>query len=180
MRQEGDVKKYRVKDYLDFLANVKNIPVGIRPPIWFVPPNDLTTMKTVETSLTSWNFRNIMSFFTTNPNHLAGQYLNQTISFTVTWPFFLGILEVWAEIQFPSMLISPGSLYFRIKFANAQNVFQCTMDPCRRIVGTYHDYVPNSGLNNQYATKYLGQNLDKSKCQTTARACNGAQNPVGV
>ena len=33
MRQEGDVKKYRVKDYLDFLANVKNIPVGIRPPI---------------------------------------------------------------------------------------------------------------------------------------------------
>ena len=67
---------------------MKNIPVGIRPPIGFVPPGDLTTMKTVETSPAAWNFGDIMSFFTANPNHLAGQYLNQTISFTVTLPIF--------------------------------------------------------------------------------------------
>ena len=46
------------------------------------------------------------------------------------------------------MLIAPGSFYLQLRFAKVAQAFQFTMDPCRRIFGTYRDYVPNIGLAN--------------------------------
>jgi len=57
-----------------------------------------------------------------------------------------------AEKQFPTMLISPGLLYIQIRLAKMEQAFQATMDPCRRIFGTYRDYVPNIGFKSYYAT----------------------------
>ena len=174
MRMEGDMKKYRVQDYLQFLANVKNIPVGISSPITIINNDSalshdvmastgLLTRK--ETFAGNWNFEAVKTYFTNNTQHLQGQ--SQSYKCTVTLPIFSGILGCWAEKQFPSMLISPGSFYLQIKFATAANAFQCAMDPCRRIHGTYRDYVPNCGLPNYYATEFNGQNINETKVNLT-------------
>lgn len=165
-RQEGDTKKYRVQDYMDFLANVKNIPVGIKSNVSFTKNQDglqhSKTAGTNECNASAWNFGGIMD--TLSVNHLAAA--SQSVKFTVSLPIFSGIIGCWAEKQFPSMLISPGSFYFQIKFANAENAFQTAMDPCRRILGTYRDYIPNCGLPNYYKTEFNGQNLAHSKINT--------------
>lgn len=171
MRMEGDTKKYRVQDYLQFLANVKNIPVGISSPINIIKNDDAlrhdrSSTDKGETDISKWNFTEFTNYFNANPNHLTNA--TQSYKCTVTLPIFSGILGVWAEKQFPSMLISPGSFYIQIKFASAQNAFQLAMDPCRRIHGTYRDYVPNCGLPNYYATEFAGQNISREKCLLTA------------
>jgi hypothetical protein len=173
MRMEGDTKKYRVQDYLQFLANVKNIPVGISSPKSIINSDealrhDVSESNRGETDVSKWNFTEFRNYFTSNPNHLTNAF--QSFKCTVTLPIFSGILGVWAEKQFPSMLVSPGSFYLQIKFASAQNAFQCAMDPCRRIHGTYRDYVPNCGLPNYYQTEFAGQNVDRTKCRPSQKA----------
>lgn len=156
IRAEADSKKYRVQDYLTYLANVKNIPVGIAPLKSFVAADAFSThglYGTGETSSSSWNFTNVQT-------HMTGQ--STEIKYSVSLPIFSGILGLWAEKQFPTMLISPGSFYIQLKFAKAQQAFQCTMDPCRRIFGTYRDYVCNNGLSTYYITEKDGQYLNNS------------------
>lgn len=142
-RMEADQKKYRIQDYLEFLANVKNIPVGIKPAQDFIATgsavgHSLNNATPCETNVASWNFAAV--------SQLAGDAKKASTKYTVSLPIFSGILGVWAEKQFPAMLISPGSFYFQIKFASAAQAFQVAMDPCRRVRGTLRDYIPNAGL----------------------------------
>lgn len=144
------LKRYRLQDYLQFLSNVKNIPVGI------VGSKSMIG-KTVGTTgvpdNTQWNFNAANPYSsTTNPNG--------TITFTVYLPIFSGILGLWAEKAFPTMLIAPGSFYIQVRFARATQAFQLAMDPCRRVIGTYRDYVPNYGLLSGFNTDFLGGHLD--------------------
>ena len=184
IRQEGEVKKYRIQDYIQYLANVKNIPVGIAPTAQFtydgnglarpsVPTATFTSqIDNGETKISNWNFASIASNNSIINSHMTG---TTKFQYTVTLPIFSGLLGVWAEKQFPTMLISPGSFYIQMKFAKASHAFQCAMDPCRRILGTYRDYVPNCGLANFYATEFRGQNLDATK-QGLIPACDGTNN----
>lgn len=162
IRMEADARKYRVQDYLNYLANVKNIPVGIAPSKSFVAADTFLNHglnASGETAPASWNFNTIS-------NHMTGQ--STSINFTVSLPIFSGVLGLWAEKQFPTMLISPGSFYIQLKFAKAQHAFQCAMDPCRRIFGTYRDYVCNAGLPNYFQTEQNGRYLDKSGSAVSA------------
>ena len=153
IRAEADARKYRVQDYINFLANVKNIPVGIAPAKSFIATDDAVSSLSRQKLLAgeilpaNWNFQNIIS-------HMSGK--STTTSFTVSLPIFSGILGVWAEKQFPTMLISPGSFYIQIKFAKSQHAFQCAMDPCRRVFGTYRDYVCNAGLSTYFGSEQGG------------------------
>ena len=150
MRLEADARKYRVQDYLTFLANVKNIPVGIAPSKSFIATDDFSTKGLSdkgECLIGNWNFSNQLAHMTSK---------STTINYSVSLPIFSGILGLWAEKQFPTMLISPGSFYIQLKFAKAQQAFQCAMDPCRRIFGTYRDYVCNNGLSTYYLTEQNG------------------------
>jgi hypothetical protein len=52
------------------------------------------------------------------------------------------------------MLIAPGSFYLQIRFAKVSQAFQFSMNPCRRIFGTYRDYVPSVGLTGGYCTEF--------------------------
>lgn len=202
MRHEADSKRYRVQDYIDFLANVKNIPVGCTPVASFIAkdiskidgalmrPSYLTakTQDGGETLNANWNFAALAGLFTPGTgtyNHTnyaqGGTGTPTNTTFSVSLPIFSGILGVWAEKQFPSMLISPGSFYIQVKFAKAQQAFQCAMDPCRRLIGTYRDYVPNCGLPNYYATEYRGQVLNAAKtglyqADGAFNYCNGTNN----
>jgi hypothetical protein len=170
--QDIGLKNYRLQDYLQFLSNVKNIPVGIAPAKSMIA-TDIDSTKTSSTASAcslygeairaNWNFDGTAS-------HMAN--VSQKITFNVCLPIFSGLLGVWAEKAFPTMLIVPGTLYYQIKFAKADNVFQCAMDPCRRVIGTYRDYVPNWGLMSGYITDFAGQYIKDSKWEAAAPNLN--------
>lgn len=148
------MKRYRIQDYLQYLSNVKNVPVGIAPIKSFIASdnalNDPKTSTTSnETTVGNWNF-------TTSSSHMTG---TANVSFHICLPMFSGLLGVWAEKAFPTCLIAPGSLYIQIKWAKAFQAFQCAMDPCRRVFGTFRDYLISWGNPFGYATEYAGQML---------------------
>ena len=62
------------------------------------------------------------------------------------------------------MLIAPGSFYIQLRFAKVAQAFQLAMDPCRRVIGSFRDYVPSVGLSNGYVTEYGGVYLAANKC----------------
>jgi len=167
-RNEADARQYRVQDYFQYLANVKNIPIGIAPAKSFVTNEQGlnrafssalgTPAGEGEVKLANWNFASTAA-------HMTGK---SSTTYSISLPIFSGIIGLWAEKQFPTMLISPGSFYIQIKFAKAAQAFQCAMDPCRRVFGTYRDYVPNAGLPTYYKTEYRGQNLDATRMATIA------------
>lgn len=175
-RNEADARQYRVQDYFQYLANVKNIPIGIAPQKSFVADEKGlnraystavgTPANEGEMKLANWNFTSIAA-------HMTGK---STTTYSISLPIFSGIIGLWAEKQFPTMLISPGSFYIQIKFAKASQAFQCAMDPCRRVFGTFRDYVPSAGLPTYYKTEYRGQNLNSSKTGTIAATTGAAAN----
>ena len=186
-RNESGARQYRIQDYMEFLANVKNIPVGIQPSKSFIKDNDamnraysslsasnFATLKGGgETKLLNWNFDAVSQ-------HLNGASVPTTVNYNISLPIFSGIIGCWAEKQFPTMLISPGSFYIQIKFAKASQAFQAAMDPCRRVFGTYRDYVCNAGLPTFYKTEYRGQNLAASKLGTINADTNLALTTAGT
>jgi hypothetical protein len=160
--QEQAIKNYRLEDYMMYLSNVKNIPVGISPSKSFIKDEAkiLTqptgTVALNETDLANWNLdvTTNTETDTVSKSEYAGKF-----SYKVCMPFFDGILGMGAEKQFPTMLIAPGSMYIQIRFAKMAQAVQVTMDPCRRIFGTHRDYVPNVGLKTYYQTEYYAQYL---------------------
>ena len=71
------------------------------------------------------------------------------------------------------MLIAPGSFYLQLRFAKVSQAFQFTMDPCRRIFGTYRDYVPNVGQVDGYATEIGGNVLAADRRHVLVNNTNG-------
>ena len=139
------IKKYRLQDYFLFLANVKNIPIGVAPKQNILVNHKalvgelgaaVSNLVSYDTELANWNFTTLTAMQTG---------FSSTQTFTVALPIFSGLIGVWAEKAFPTMLIAPGSFYLQIRFAKVAQAFQFTMDPCRRIFGTYPDYVPSIG-----------------------------------
>jgi hypothetical protein len=185
-RNESDARQYRIQDYMEFLANVKNIPVGIQPAKSFIANDDAMNRAYTtgsganavlknggETKLANWNFATVS-------NHLNGTTVPTTVNYSISLPIFSGIIGLWAEKQFPTMLISPGSFYIQIKFAKAAQAFQAAMDPCRRVFGTYRDYVCNAGLPTFYKTEYRGQNLTSARTATVTADQNLALTTAGT
>ena len=165
--QEQAIRTYRLEDYMMYLSNVKNIPVGISPAKSFIAVDATTTSKISattppptataanETLIDNWN----ISAAGTQSDAISTATLAGTFTYHVCMPFFDGLLGMGAEKQFPTMLIAPGSFYIQIRFAKLEQAVQVTMDPCRRVFGTYRDYVPNVGHLSYYQTEYYGQYL---------------------
>jgi hypothetical protein len=160
-------RKYRLQDYLMYLANVKNIPIGVvgSKSMILVDGNNgglvsgalakETTIAGGDTTFLNWNFAKAFD---------AHQTYSQATTLTVALPIFSGLIGVWAEKAFPTMLIAPGSFYIQLRFAKVAQAFQLAMDPCRRVIGSFRDYVPSVGLSNGYATEYGGVFLAANKC----------------
>ena len=155
-----------LQDYFMFLANVKNIPVGIkgsdRNNRNSDPSRDGVPSQGVWSSL---NFRNydVLPSGTTS-----------TITYTACVPLISGILGCFAEKMWPTMLIAPGTMYIQIKLAPAEKAFKVSMDPARRVLGTIRDYMPwggtFGGLFGQYSSRastganahyYVGDNANE-------------------
>mgnify|MGYP000476297147 CR=1 FL=1 len=175
--QEQAIRNYRLEDYMMYLSNVKNIPVGISPAKSYIKTDTATSPPVTaatplnETAVASWNFTAGTQSDAVTTSTLAGSF-----TYHVCMPFFDGLLGMGAEKQFPTMLIAPGQFYIQIRFAKVEQAVQVTMDPCRRIYGTYRDYVPNVGHKSYYATEYYGQYLSNNR--TTLRPANDATNPT--
>jgi hypothetical protein len=170
------IKKYRLQDYFLFLANVKNIPIGVAPKqsillnqkalVGEMSAFDTSGAISYDTEIDYWNFTVATSLQTG---------FSSVQTFTVALPIFSGLIGVWAEKAFPTMLIAPGSFYLQIRFAKVAQAFQFTMDPCRRIFGTYRDYVPSIGLvSSGYITEHSGNVIttDRITCSLNNTGAN--------
>ena len=78
------IKKYRLQDYLLFLANVKNIPVGVAPKQSILANSNAplvgeNSTASYDTATTNWNF--------TVQNAISSN-LSSTQTFTIALPIF--------------------------------------------------------------------------------------------
>ena len=104
-----------MQDYFLFLANVKNIPIGVAPKQSILlnqkalvgEMSELVSgVVSYDTEIDHWNFTVASSLQTG---------FSSTQTFTVALPIFSGLIGVWAEMTFPTMLIAPGSFYLQIR-----------------------------------------------------------------
>lgn len=120
----------RSQDYLAYLSNVRNIPVGCTTK--FVPNNGAWTTQFANTVPTA-NFHN-------------GSFVA-----TVCMPLLCGTLGILNPKMFPTMLTD--NLQLVLTVAKSSQALKVSMDPCRRIPGTHRDFLTYYG--NQLGN-YLG------------------------
>ena len=199
-QQEKNFKGARYQDYMYFLSNTKNIPIGIKPSKTFIKDDLALATPDVRVSpdLQGAHDANVLcatsraghpkidpytqnSYQGSNMTDMSHWNLDvlakvssqtQTTKFHVVLPIMSGIIGTYAEKMFPTMLMAPSTMYVALRFTQPEILFQCAMDPCRRIHGTYRDYVPNCGLSTMYATEFRGQVLGPSLSEIIP-ACNG-------
>jgi hypothetical protein len=82
------IKKYRLQDYFLFLANVKNIPIGVAPKQSILinnkalvgeMPAAVSTLVSYDTEVTNWNFKVLAALATD---------FKSTQTFTIALPIF--------------------------------------------------------------------------------------------
>jgi len=185
-QQEENLKNYRLQDYLMFLSNVKNIPIGVGPAKSYIK-NENALLPTIgfggsvdtnmnnQAAAANWNFTQVAA-------DAAARAVNTGIqkgvfSMHAVLPLFSGLLGCWAEKAFPAMLISPGSFYLQIKWAKFVQAAQFSLDPCRRIFGTYRDYLPYKGDIN-YISDFRGQVITRTSAADPSPAPMSNENSV--
>ena len=63
------------------------------------------TVISYDTNIANWNFATLAALQTG---------FSSTQTFSIALPIFSGLIGVWAEKAFPTMLIAPGSFYLQI------------------------------------------------------------------
>lgn len=130
-----------LQDYFMYLANCKYIPCGLkgqsRPGSSTSSSEASTNYPDATYTINSANFKNVNEYTSAGPSTRS--------TYTGVLPLMSGILGSMATKCFPTMLIAPGSMYIQLKLAQNKTVFQVSMDPCRRVLGTIRDFVPFMG-----------------------------------
>jgi hypothetical protein len=159
------------------LANVKNIQIGIAPKQYILNSNNalvgemsakVGTKTSYDTEIIKLEFR-CYSHSTNGFLIITDVYCCTSHLFWFDW--CLG------QKTFPTMLIAPGSFYIQVRFAKVAQAFKFTMDPCRRIFGTYRDYVPSVCLvSSAYITEFGGNVLSDGRRRYISNHSSGGTN----
>ncbi len=107
---------------MHFLANVKNIPIGMKP-----KENSGVPVTTLN------------KFKYDPPTEASSQ------TFNVCLPLLSGVVGALATKLLPTGLISNQAMFISVQLAPASEVVQLSMDPCRRLPGTSRDFVSSVG-----------------------------------
>lgn len=114
----------RFQDYMAFLSNVKNIPIGCTSRV--TPGSDGVRLFTASPLLPNGTG-------TSRPTDPG------LFSYTFCVPVLSGLLGVMAEKMAPTMLLDNFQLVMTT--TNYAEPFKLTMDPCRILGGTHRDYL---------------------------------------
>ena len=100
-----ELKKYRLQDYLMFLTNVKNIPIGVAPKQSLIKSNSVLVGEqksaaaaapiSYDTDIANWNFAVGVMASSSSNTALSSQQ-----TYIVSLPIFSGLIGVWAEKAF--------------------------------------------------------------------------------
>ena len=127
----------QIQDYMMFLSNVKNIPCGLkgfeRPAIG----SDGSNFSDAIYNYNSANFKNVGDYTT------SGLY--SVANYNCCLPLLSGVIGSLADKAFPALCVGPSSFNLNLKLATNKVVFQVSMDPARRVLGTTRDYIPFGG-----------------------------------
>lgn len=142
-KQSTDIEKFlryvrmpkgiNTKNVHNYLANCKNIPIGVAVNLTDDPygaralwkGDDATGMTSVPT--------------TTDPR-------GERYSFRVSLQLYSCLLGVFAHKWFPSLLIGAGRMRLRFRLQQPNIAMQTLMDPCRIVPGTGRDRYPYLGI----------------------------------
>lgn len=116
-------KGNRLQDYSTYLANVKNIPIGMR-----------------SNAVRDTNRKTYGLPFLTGSTYVENSDLVPGVfTYTCCMPFMSGVFGLQQQKMFPTMICRDISI--NIWLAQPGKVFKLSMDPCRRLVGSRRDYV---------------------------------------
>lgn len=126
----SDKTSLRFQDYVQYLANVKNIPIGCTsllqpkttnsgPPGWIIPDSTLPGLGT------------------------GGTFAQGVFQYTFNIPLISGLIGVLQPKMVPTMLLDNFQLVLTTT-ANGK-AMKVSMDPCRRIPGTHRDFLTYYG-----------------------------------
>lgn len=136
-----NLRLVNANNVMNYYANVKNIPVGI--------PVDLDADPTGKLPIYGDNE------IKTKP--AIGEYGHET-QFHVCVKLYSSLIGELADRWFPELVVPQGRMRVRIRFQEANILFQTLMDPCRRVPGTTRDFIPYIGLiNSRTAAGPVGQ-----------------------
>jgi hypothetical protein len=148
--QISDRASLRFQDYMTYLSNVKNIPVGCTTSL----SPTTTAPTTTPTILPGWTY----------PQSVSGSagFLSGSFQGTFTVPLLSGLLGVMASKMVPTMLLDNFQLVLTLTAAG--KAFKVSMDPCRRIPGTHRDFLVYLG--NELGTMDQTTSVGTSKANT--------------
>jgi hypothetical protein len=121
--------KAKVSEYMKYLCNVRNLPIGVRG--------------NIEPATNYYSAVAPLNPAAPSATNVAN---NSYTQYRVSMPFLSGIYGIFAEKMFPDMLIGANNIRIEFKLAQNTKALWCTMDPCRRVPGTLRDFVPFTGV----------------------------------
>lgn len=132
LEQLTDRSSIRFQDYMTYLANVKNVPVGC------------TTALTPSTTATfpGWTVANGQGAGLQKTG-TTGTFLPGVFTGTFCVPLLSGLIGMMATKMAPTMLLDNFQLVMTL--SRGGKAFKVSMDPCRRIPGTHRDFLTYHG-----------------------------------
>ncbi len=115
---------------VDYYANCQNVPCAI--------PVDVSAADNGSSAIwgnsvhTKPTFDNTGGYFST--------------FFTFSLKLYSSLIGELAKVWFPELLVPQQKMRIRLRFQEANVLFQTVMDPCRRVPGTSRDWYPNLGI----------------------------------
>lgn len=124
----SDKTSLRFQDYVQYLANVKNIPIGC---------TSLLKPTTTNSGPAGW-----IAPDATLPG-LGSSYAQGVFEYTFNIPLISGLIGVLQPKMVPTMLLDN----FQLVLTTTSNgkAMKVSMDPCRRIPGTHRDFLTYHG-----------------------------------
>lgn len=141
----------------NYYANCKNIPVGI--------PLDLTS----NTSGNSEIWGDAVHTKSTPTNYAE---VGAETTFQVSLTIYSSLIGALAKKWFPECVVPAGRMRIRIRWQEANLVFQTLMDPCRRVPGTCRDYIGYTGIVESKAYRRADQVPVSVQTLATLLACS--------
>lgn len=150
--QKEESKLINQQNVVNYFANTKNIPCGI--------PLDLYSNTYGEREI--WGDRVLPK---SEPVGFSDSGALTEYQFSMK--IYSSLIGEGSKKWFPLLVVAPGKLRVKIRFAPPHKFFQTLMDPNRRVPGTARDWIPYTGLVETRSYQYSYSTDGKSIASAT-------------
>lgn len=165
------------------LCNVKLFPIGVtatQSPYGSSGLNSISEIGAIDKSIYNGT---VASTFPVGGTAIGGNSppTPAFVAYRLCYRPYSGIVGRFASKMLATCLMSPQQFNIQFKLAEAHEFFNVSFDPCRRVCGTFRDYIRNTGWGNggKYQDSSSGGFDFTSNAQSIYRYDGGNQLAVG-